>query len=390
VTTRNRWFLLGLTWCAALTTRASSTGVSPILPLIKADLGLSYAQAGFLFSMPTVMMALFGLPGGWLADHVGVKRTLTLGMLAILAGTALRAAGGGYASLLIWTALLGAGMGISSPALTRMVKDNFSDLPGTATGINTSGFVIGATLGSWLTVPYILQWSGSWRGTFLVWSGVALVALAGWVFLAPSGRPANVGRPPEPGAIWRDKTVWKLNIIFLSHNLFFYCVITWTPTYYHELGLPLGEGSLLLTLFIIMALPSSLAVPYLSDRLGGRRGSLVFSNFILLLTLLGPIFYPLYAPRTYFIIMGLASGGVFAMTFALPLDYVDPHKVGSVAGANLLVGYGGAFLGPLLMGLIHDSTTSFTTSWFLVLGIVIVCMTTIASLPRRPGRESRA
>ncbi len=382
--TQNRWFLLALTWCVALNMRASVLGVSPILPLIKTDLGLSYAEAGFLFSIPTVMMAIFGLPGGWLADTKGVKRALTLGMLAILVGGLFRAMVSGYLSLVIWTALLGFGVGIATPGLTRMVKDHFSDMPGTATGINTTGFVIGATLGSWLTVPYLLQWSGSWRGTFMVWGGVAFFTLLGWVILARPTPPAHGGRAPQLAEIWRDKTVWKLNTLFLTHNIFFYCVITWTPTYYHELGMNLEGGALLLTLFILMALPSSLGLPYLSDRVGGRRGTLIFSNFILLLTLLGMIFFPLKAPQTNFVIMGLASGGVFAMNFVLPLDYVEPHKVGSVAGANFLVGYAGAFVGPFLMGLVHDLTDSFTASWVLVLVVVFVCMAGTASLPRKP------
>ncbi|MBI2882147.1 MAG: MFS transporter [Candidatus Tectomicrobia bacterium] len=383
MTTQNRWFLLAMAWAVALNLRGSSIAVSPILPLIQTDLGLSYANAGFLFSVPTVMMALFGLPGGWLADTFGMKRTITLGLTALLAGCALRATATGFLPLVIWTALLGAGMGISSPGLTRMVKDRFPDLPGTATGIYTTGFIAGATLGSWLTVPYLLQWSGSWRGTFWVWSGPALLALLGWVLWTPSIRVTSGGGPSRPAGIWRDKTVWKLNVTFLTHNLFFYCVTSWTPTYYHKLGLTLEASTRLLTAFILMSLPSSLAVPFFSDRLGGRRGSLILSGLILLATLLGIIFFPLSAPRTYFVVLGLASGGVFALCFALPLDYVAPAKVGSVAGANLLVGYVGAFLGPLLMGLVYDLTGSFTAGWLVVAGVLVAFLGTTATLPGR-------
>ncbi|MFQ5913642.1 MAG: CynX/NimT family MFS transporter [Nitrospinota bacterium] len=382
--TQNRWLLLAMAWCVALNLRGSSIAVSPILPLIKTDLGLSYAEAGFLFSVPTITLALFGMPGGRLADTFGMKGALTLGLTAILAGCALRATATGFTSLVIWTALLGAGMGISGPGLTRMVKDRFPDMPGTATGINTSGLITGATLGSWLTVPYLLPWTGSWRGTFLVWGGLACLTLLGWVILAPPVRTTNGGGLPRLTGIWRDKTVWKLNIIFLAHNVFFYCVSSWTPTYYHELGLTLEAGTLFLTAYIIMSLPSSLAVPYLSDRFGERRGLLLLCSLILLLTLVGMIFFPLGAPWLYFAMMGLGSGGIFALSFALPLDYVEPAKVGSVAGANLLVGYGGAFLGPLLMGVVHDWTASFTASWLVVLAVMGAFVATTLSLPSRP------
>lgn len=373
-----------MTWCVALNLRSSSMSVSPLLPLIKNDLALSYATTGFLFSIPTVGMAVFGMPGGWLADTLGTKRTLALGLVTILAGSALRATATGFLSLVLWTGLMGAGMGISGPGLTRLVKERFSDLPGTATGIYTSGLITGASLGSWLTVPYLLQWSGSWRATFLVWSGVACLTLLGWLLLAPAGAPPGGGSLPQLSGIWRDKTVWKLNTVFLLHNLFFYCVASWIPTYYHELGMTLQGGTLLLTLFMLVGLPSCLAIPYLSDRFGGRRAGILASNLIIIPTLLGMTFFPLAAPLVYVLIMGFSSGGIFALTFALPLDYVEPEKVGSVAGANFLVGYSGAFLGPLLMGLVHDWTASFTAAWLVVLVILAALMVTTLSLPRKP------
>lgn len=380
----NRWLLLAMAWGVSLNLRGNSIAVSPILPLIKTDFGLSYAKAGLLFTVPTVTMALFGLLGGWLADTLGMKRTITLGLVCLLAGSALRVTAPGFISLVLWTALLGVGMGISGPGLTRMIKDRFPDMPGTATGINTSGLITGASLGAWLTVPYLLEWSGSWRGTFLVWSGLALLTLLGWAVVAPSGGGPG-GGAPQLHMIWRDKTVWKLNIIFLAHNLVFYCLASWIPTYYHELGMTLDVGALLLTLFMIMGLPSSLAVPYLSDRFGGRRSSILLAGLILMPTLLGMTFFPLAAPWVYVVLMGLGSGAVFALSFALPLDYVEPRNVGGAAGANLLVGYGGAFLGPLLMGLVHDLTSSFTAGWLLVLAILGVVVTTTAALPRKPA-----
>ncbi len=374
---------MAIAWCVALNIRASAISVSPILPLIKTDLGLSYAEAGFFFAVPTFFMALFGMPGGWLADTVGMKRTITLGMVVLFAGSALRTAATGFLSLTVWMAVLGAGMGIATPGLTRMVRDRFSDMPGTATGINTSGLIAGGTLASLLTVPYLLRWSGSWRGTFLVWGGVALVTLLGWVILAPPGDPSSGERHRQLLGIWRDKTVWKLNIIFLAQGLIFYSLSSWIPTYYHEMGLSLKEGSLLLFIFIIGSLPSSLAVPYLSDRIGGRKASLLVSGLFLLPALLGMIFFPLAAPRTYAVVMGLTMGGIFALTFVLPLDYVEASKVGSVAGANLLVGYGGGFLGPLVIGWVHDLTSSFTAGWLGIAGVVVSLMAMASSLPRR-------
>lgn len=360
---RNRWVLLAIAWCVALNLRGISLSVSPLLPFIKNDLGLTYVEAGLLFSTPTILMAVFGFPGGWLADTIGMKRTLTLGLVLILAGAALRAAAPGFRMLLLWTALLGAGMGISGPCLTRMVKDRFADLPGTATGIYTTGIIMGATLATWLTYPFLLGWTGSWKGTFLVWSAVALFGLLGWVLLAPSGDGAGGGGPKIAG-IWRDRTVWKLNIIFLAQGFVFYSLSSWIPTYYHELGLTLKTSTRILAVFIFLNLPSSLIIPYVSDKTGGTKTSLIVSGAILLPAVFGMIFFPLALTWFYPILMGVAMGGIFALSFALPLKYVEPRLVGSVAGANLLVGYGGTFAGPIVIGWVHDLTGEFTGAGF--------------------------
>ena len=379
---RNRWVLLAIAWCVALNLRGISISVSPLLPFIKSDLGLTYAEAGLLFSTPTILMSVFGFPGGWLADTIGMKRTLTLGLVLILAGAALRATAPGFGMLVLWTALLGAGMGISGPGLTRMVKDRFADLPGTATGIYTSGIVMGATLATWLTYPYLLRWTGSWKGTFWVWSAVALFALLGWVLLDPSGDGAGRGAPKIAG-IWRDRTVWKLNIIFLAQGFVFYSLASWIPTYYHELGLALKTSTRILAVFIFLNLPSSLIIPYVSDKTGGTKTSLIVSCAILLPAALGMSFFPLALTWVYPFLMGSAMGGILALSFALPLQYVEPRLVGSVAGANLLVGYGGTFAGPIIIGWVHDLTGGFTGGWLLVIASIVLLMVTAWRLPKQ-------
>ncbi len=382
---RNRWWLMGMAWFVALNLRAAPISVSPILPLIRSDLGLSYAQAGFLFALPILMMGVFGVVGGRLADTVGIKGTISLGLAAILVGGALRTTASGYLLLAIWTMMLGAGIGIASPGLTRMVKDRFSDLPGTATGIYTNGLAVGAIIGPWLTVPYLLEWSGAWRGTFLVWSGVALLALLGWVGVAPSGGSPAGARPPALSGIWRDPTVWKLNLILLSQNLVFYSLASWIPTYYRDLGFTLERGTLVLTVFLLANLLGSLLLPYFSDRMGGRRSNIIGAGAVLLLTLIGFAFYPLAVPWVYMLVFGVSIGGLLGLIFALPLDYVRAERVGSVAGANFLVGYGGAFLGPLVMGWIHDVTASFTAGWIVLVPVVSALIGLAASLPRKPA-----
>ncbi len=369
-------------WLAAASLRGISIAISPVLPLIKADLALSYAEAGFLFAVPTLFMAVFGIPGGFLADNIGMKKTIVLGLTMLVTGSALRAVPGGLIPLVVWTALLGAGMGIANPGLTRMVKDRFPDLPGTATGIFASGFIVGATVASWLTFPYMVTLSGSWRGTFLIWSGYGLLALLVWVILVTEQGSTGV-KVRYLSEIWRDKTVWKLNIIFLMMNLSFYSMASWIPTYYSELGMNLESSTQVLTIFVITGLPSGLFIPLISDRFGARKWWVVISSGGFVPVFLAMIFFPMSAPLLIATLMGLTVTGTFALCWVLPLDYVDPKYVGSVAGFNILVGYGLTFLGPMALGGVHDLTGSFRIGWFVVIVFKMILIGVAWSLPKQ-------
>ncbi|HEX9426759.1 MAG TPA: MFS transporter, partial [Candidatus Polarisedimenticolia bacterium] len=60
-------FILGLTAVAYL----DRVCIAIAAPAMQADLGLSDARMGYVFSAFTFAYALFELPGGWLADRFG-------------------------------------------------------------------------------------------------------------------------------------------------------------------------------------------------------------------------------------------------------------------------------------------------------------------------------
>jgi len=61
--------------------------ISTAAPLIKAELGLSNTELGFVFSAFAYPYALFQLVGGWLGDKFGARRTLGICGLVVCAAT---------------------------------------------------------------------------------------------------------------------------------------------------------------------------------------------------------------------------------------------------------------------------------------------------------------
>jgi len=56
-------------------------GIALFLPNIRADLGLSYTQAGILASLATLTYALMQIPAGFLVDRFGPRKLLFIGSL---------------------------------------------------------------------------------------------------------------------------------------------------------------------------------------------------------------------------------------------------------------------------------------------------------------------
>src|SRR5215470_19759505 len=85
--------LLPLLWLAGVSMRVTVLAVPPVLPLIRADLGMSETQIGLLISLPLVMLAAAAIPGSLLIARFGVMAAL----IAALLLTALAGAGRGAA-----------------------------------------------------------------------------------------------------------------------------------------------------------------------------------------------------------------------------------------------------------------------------------------------------
>ena len=149
--------LLPLLWLVGVNLRTVPIGVSPLLPLIRADLGISFAEAGGLFAVPVLMMGLTAVLGGRLADRVGTWRAIATALALLGLGSGARAGIVDYPSLVAWTAVFGAGIGLAQPSLPRVVRAWYPRRRASGTGVYTLGFLSGSTLAAAVSEP-LLGW----------------------------------------------------------------------------------------------------------------------------------------------------------------------------------------------------------------------------------------
>lgn len=376
------WAVLGLEWLAAVNFRTTLIGVAPVLPLLLANEHLSHAAGGLLFCAPVLMFGLCAIPGGLLADRLDPHRLVAVCLLLLALFGALRAVPVGPLSLFLCTIGFGAAVGLGQPALPSIVRQRFGGQSGLATALYSSGFMIGALLGAGLTIPWLLPLAGgsSWRGTFLIWAGLAGVSGLAWLGI-PCSPPRRTTRLPSFRNTLDDPLVWLAALLFLCANLIFFTVSSWLPSYYQSLGWSPAQASEPLVVFNLAALVAGILVPVLADQLQVRRAVLLVMVLVCGAGVLGLLIAPLAAPWLWSGMVGAGNDAIFVLCLKLPIDLAPRERVGAFAGVMLSVGYSAAMVGPLVAGLLRDASGSFRWSLGFIISVALVMLLTAALLP---------
>jgi len=124
-----------------------SVALPPILPLLVDDFAISYGEAGALVTVFFITYSLFQIPAGYLADRVGQRWLLGVGMLVLAAGMVLAAGARSYGMLVVAEVVAGIGGSTYHPAGLSLISDlETGQTEGKAMGIHGIGGVVGTAL----------------------------------------------------------------------------------------------------------------------------------------------------------------------------------------------------------------------------------------------------
>ena len=369
--------LVGL-FVASLALRPQIIGVGPLLPQVKADLGISHTVEGLLSTIPVLCMGLFAPVAALLAARFGARYAIAAALALIAAGGMLRVASPHAAVLLLFTFPVGVGIAIAGTLMPVAVKERFPHRPGFATGVYAAGIQTGSTAAAALAVP-LAHWQGGWRFSLLIFSAAMAVLVPLWLLSSRSQveRPLRLVRPKLP---WRSLTAWRLAIVFALVGMNFYAVSHWLANAYVEHGWSEHRAGWLLTAFQAATVPSGLVMPWIADRFGSRRIYMVVAALVMCATLVGVIEAPGGA-WFWVAIIGWCNGTLFGMVMTLPLDVSDkPAEVGAVAAMMLGVGYSLAAALPFTLGAVRDATGSFTDALWVLVGVTALAAAAASTL----------
>jgi MFS family permease len=186
--------------------------VSILAERIKADIGATDAQIGFLYGTAfAVFYAVFGIPLGRLADLWDRRKLIAVGLAFWSAMTALSGLARSFGQLAAARIGVGIGEASATPAAFSLLSDSFpASRRATALAIYSSGIYIGAGLGLFVGGLVVDRWDAAyagaaapfglrgWQVAFMV-VGLPGLLLAAWVAtLREPVRGAQDGIAPPP------------------------------------------------------------------------------------------------------------------------------------------------------------------------------------------------
>ncbi|MET0132214.1 MAG: MFS transporter [Kibdelosporangium sp.] len=363
-------------------------GIALFLPLIRHDLGLSFAQGGSLAAASTFTYALMQVPMGVLADRIDTKKLFLVGLVGVNVLACGFAVIDSYAWLVVLQAVSGFFRSMAfAPGLILIGRQFPSDKQATAMGLYVAGGFSSSILLN-LVGPLLVGPLG-WQGVFVVCAGVGVVTLVLYWLVGNAGTDGRVKRQPplrELPRLLRHPVVAVTGVIQFVRLAATHGVIMWLPTFVVvQKGYSIQTAGFLVALGAALTAPSNILGGYVADRTGRPAAVVGVSLSVVALSLVGfvlvdslPMLIAVVAVNSVVIQL------YFGPLFAIPIQYLGRSVAGAISGFGNFCANLGGFVAVWSMGVLKDATGSFTLGFLLLAGVCVVGIGAVLLLRRIP------
>ncbi len=363
----------------------------PLLPFIRDDFSLDYAQAGLIVSAFGLAYGIGQLPAGWLADRFGPRVPLTIGIGGVAVAGLLVGLSQSFMMFVVFLVMMGIAGGGYHPAASPLISSLVPpEKQGRALGIH----LIGGS-GSFFLAPLIAAAIAStwgWRGSFI---GLAIpTALFGGAMYILLRRRARGGlsstSPPEPNSAAIKEDRWRRLVAFIALAVITqgltFAALAFVPLYLVDgFGVSEGTAAAFLSISYFAGLWASPLGGWLSDRLGRVRVVLAVS------IVSAPLIFALSTVSSE-VALGVLLFFIGVMMYlrmpaseAFIIRNTPERRRSTVLGVYYFASMeSGAVLAPLLGLLIDRSGFSFG---FSVAGAAVAAATLICALLLWRGKD---
>lgn len=350
------WPRLALLWLAGVDLRITLLAVPPLIPKIHHDLPLDETAVAALIGLPVLLLALAATLGSMIISRFDARRTVILGLLLLGVSSALRGLGPSLVMLFAMTLVMGASVAILQPALPSLVYHWAPSHVGMATAVYSNGLLMGELIGAGLTTQLVLPLAGSWELALALWGLVPLITAPILWRLTPALKAVEASERPRWLPDFHSGLTWRLGLIQAGGGTIYFGANAFLPDYLHHAGVARLIAPSLICLNAAQ-LPASIMIALRPGWFVGRRGPI--QTMALLATLgLGVFFIPHdWARMVGAGMLGFAAAFGFVLSLVFPpLLAETPGDVHRISAGMFTIGYGMAFLVPLIGGAAWDRT----------------------------------
>lgn len=349
-----RWLTYMMFLMFAMTTDA----VGVIIPVIIKEYGLSLSQAGLFHYGPMTAIAFAGIFLGFLADRLGRKKAIILGLSIFSVASYLFSIGSSFTYFLVLMLVTGVAIGVFKTAALALIGDistSTREHTSTVNGVEAF-FGVGAIIGP-LLVTYLIHQGVAWKWLYVIAGILCTILVLIAVFVNyPKSKVSEENPADIRSAIRMLKNPYALLFSFAA---FLYvsaeaAIYVWMPTYLMGYS---GNAIFLftygLTIFFVLRAAGRFLGMWMMGHFNWSMVMVLFSGAILV-CFYGSIAYGKNVAVYLLPLTGLFMSVIYPTINSKGISCFPKNQHGTIAGVILFFTAGGAAAGPLVMALVSD------------------------------------
>ncbi len=373
---RDLFLIKSLTYLMFTMFAMTTDAVGSIIPTLLKEFHLSNTAASAFHYVPMAAIALGAIALGFLADKIGRKRTIVVGLILYGASSVLFAFGSVFSYFVALLAVSGIGISVFKTGALALIGDITKSTRDHSSFMNTlEGFFgIGAIIGPAI-VATLLDANLSWRWLYVIAAGICALLIV----LSLSIRYPDTRKPADDHVDLKHTFRLLKNpyaLAFSAMVTFYVAVETavavWMPTYlldYH--GGVIWLPAYALTIFFILRAFGRFLGAWLINRFSWTWILALFGLAILACfvgALVGGAGLAVYLLP----LSGLFMSVIYPTLNSKGISCFRKAEHGAAAGVILFFTAVAAALGPLAMGAVSDSYGDIRYGFVLAAGFALL------------------
>jgi len=350
-----KWLTFLMFMMFAMTTDA----VGVIIPEVMKQFQVSMTAAGLMHYTPMIAIALAGVFLGFLADKLGRKVTIILGLAIFAANSYLYIVANTFGFILSLMAIGGLAIGVFKTGALALIGDISKSTREHTSMMNAveGFFALGAIIGPFIVTNFLTK-GVAWQFLYVV-AGTLCVVL---IILALLVEYPKTIRTTEESvnlkaalSMLKDPYAMGFSIGAFLYVSVECAIYVWMPTLIANY-----EGNLVLiatyalTIFFVLRASGRFLGAWLMAHFNWSVVLVIFS-FLILLCFLGSVIAGIGMAVVLLPLSGLFMSVIYPTINSKGISCFPKTQHGSVAGVILFFTAAGAALGPLAMGAVSDA-----------------------------------